>query len=78
MRQLLEIKGRQKPHPVKSRPKALWLLPPGCDKIPERLSHHRTAFLEDEGHDWKWKDGNLYYHGAGGESCHVVLIIEGE
>lgn len=78
-RELLQITKRQHPHPVPERPAALWLLPPGCDTIPERLSHHRTAFLEDEMHDWHWTDGKLFYHGAGGDGrCHVVLLFEDE
>lgn len=74
MRQeLLLITGRQKSHDVPDHPKALWLVTPGRHKIPFVLVHRVDAFLEDEMHDWHWRSGRLWYHGAGETPCWVVL-----
>ena len=75
-RELLQIKGRQIPHDVPERPDEVWLLPHGGE-IPAVLQHHKTAFLEDEMHDWHWAWGQFYYHGAGGEGpCSLVLVFK--
>ena len=74
--ELLHITSRQTPHGVPEKPDKLWLLGPGRHELPIQLVHHQGALLEDEGHDWHWGNGQLYYHGAGGLSCLVVLTYD--
>jgi len=75
MRQeLLFITGRQRGHDVPERPDELWLLIHGRHRVPLALVHRRDGFLEDQGHDWHWSNGQLFYHGAGDPPCWVVLV----
>lgn len=65
--------------PVAERPEQVWTLldEPGFEKI--GLVHWRTGFIEDQMHDWDWRDGHLrfYAHSSDrGELVDLVLVYE--
>ena len=73
--------GRNNPNPIPSCP-AGWKLHRVWALLNEEklralgLVHRVSAFVEDEGHDYKIRNGNLYYfsHQAKpGEECRVVF-----
>ena len=57
--------------------KLLTAIPPLIEPIavPEVLKHHENAFIEDETHDWAWRDGRLRYYSRCVENDEAAWIF---
>lgn len=42
------------------------------------LLHNYTVFLEDQFHDWQWKDGKFRYYSRIAKKADVLIVYEME
>lgn len=42
------------------------------------LTHNGTVFLEDQMHDWNWKDGKFRYYTRVAKIADVIIVYEEE
>jgi hypothetical protein len=72
---------RYDPISMERKPDRLWSLAVGRhdpDAVidPEMpLIHGQTAWVEDVGHDWRWRDGQLFYHPGGERDGGLWLAL---
>ncbi|HDR9103673.1 TPA: hypothetical protein QDB04_000394 [Burkholderia vietnamiensis] len=43
-----------------------------------RMVHHETVFLEDQHHDWSWRNGVFSYYTRVAEEADVLVVYEVE
>jgi hypothetical protein len=60
------------------KPVKIWTaIPPLIEPsaVPDVLTHHENAFIEDETHDWTWRDGRLRYYSRCVENDEAAWIF---
>ena len=72
---LIYIPARQQWVNCSNKPTKLALITGSVDPVefPVTFERGRGVFLEDNIHDWNWKNGKLRYHGCGEPPCWVVV-----
>ena len=76
--QVIQVKG-DGTFVCEKKPARLWtILVQGEVVLPFFPVHHANAFLEDETHDWSWKDGTIRYYSrvADPEEGPVRVLVE--
>lgn len=65
--------------PMVKKPVQVWTLIDESKLKEVGLKHHVSAFIEDQFHDWDWKDGEFRFYGhsgARGEKHDLVIVYE--